>query len=124
MEKRSEQSPIMSQVSGAGSLESLDAIATSPYATAFQPRLPVMTPKGPAHASYRIDYTEEHHVFWVVTLDETQERWAFMNSEIRSLRELARFLAPELPHGRRGLARSRLMASRVQKLGRAGDAWH
>lgn len=40
-------------------------------------------PKGVGFAHLVIDYSQEHHLLWVVFLDETRECWTFKNSDIR-----------------------------------------
>jgi hypothetical protein len=50
----------------------------------IEPSIPVLTPKGPANAHFLLDYTEDHHLFWVCAIRETGEFWTFPNHEIRA----------------------------------------
>ena len=50
----------------------------------LNPPIPVETPKGKGQATLLIDYSIEHHLYWVVFLDESRECWTFSNPEIRS----------------------------------------
>lgn len=47
------------------------------------PTVPLDTPKGTGHAHFLIDYGQEHHLLWVVFLDESGECWTFRNTEVR-----------------------------------------
>jgi hypothetical protein len=49
----------------------------------LNPPLPLETPKGKGYAHFLIDYSQEHHLMWVVFIDETGECWTFQNPEIR-----------------------------------------
>lgn len=49
----------------------------------LNPPLPLETPKGPGYAHFIIDYSQEHHLMWVVFINETGECWTFQNPEIR-----------------------------------------
>ena len=49
----------------------------------LNPPIPVDTPKGKGLAHLVIDYGIEHHILWVVFIDETRECWTFQNPEIR-----------------------------------------
>ena len=49
----------------------------------LSPLIPVETPKGRGLAHFVIDYGEEHHILWVVFIDESCECWTFQNPEIR-----------------------------------------
>ncbi len=51
--------------------------------TRIDPPLPLETPKGSGTAHFLIDYSENHHLIWVVFLDETGECWSFQNPEVR-----------------------------------------
>lgn len=52
--------------------------------TQLNPTIPLNTPRGPGLAHLLIDYGEEHHLMWVVFLDETGECWTFANPEVRA----------------------------------------
>lgn len=49
----------------------------------LNPPLPLVTPKGKGYAHFLIDYSQEHHLMWVVFLDESGECWTFENKHIR-----------------------------------------
>lgn len=51
--------------------------------TQLSPTIPMETPKGKGFAHIVIDYGQEHHLLWVVFIDETGECWTFENKEIR-----------------------------------------
>jgi hypothetical protein len=49
----------------------------------LNPTVPVVTPKGKGFAHFLIDYGQEHHLLWVVFLDNNGECWTFANPEVR-----------------------------------------
>lgn len=49
----------------------------------LNPTIPVETPKGNGIAFFLIDCGVEHHLQWVVFIDETGECWTFENPMIR-----------------------------------------
>ena len=49
----------------------------------LDPAIPMDTPKGPGYAHFLIDYSQEHHLMWVVFIDQTGECWTFQNPEVR-----------------------------------------
>jgi hypothetical protein len=49
----------------------------------LDPPIPLVTPKGKGWAHVLIDRSQEHHIEWVVFLDENGECWTFQNPEIR-----------------------------------------
>lgn len=49
----------------------------------LSPAIPVVTPKGKGMAVGWIDYSEEHHLMWIVIQDETGEVWTWQNPEVR-----------------------------------------
>jgi hypothetical protein len=49
----------------------------------LNPPIPLITPKGKGWAHILIDLSQEHHLQWVVFLDETGECWTFQNPEIK-----------------------------------------
>ncbi len=49
----------------------------------LSPPIPVETPKGKGLAHLVIDPGVEHHLQWVVFIDETRECWTFQNPEIK-----------------------------------------
>ena len=51
--------------------------------TRIDPPLPLETIKGSGFAHFLIDYGVEHHLIWVVFLNESGECWSFQNPEIR-----------------------------------------
>jgi hypothetical protein len=52
--------------------------------TQLDPSLPVTVEgKGKGYAFAVIDYGQEHHLIWVVALDETGEIWSAPNPRVR-----------------------------------------
>lgn len=49
----------------------------------LNPLVPVETPKGSGMAHFLINPGSEHHLEWVVFIDETGECWTFENPDIR-----------------------------------------
>src|SRR6185503_11809859 len=49
----------------------------------LDPTIPMMTPKGPGYALFVVDYSQEHHLMWVVALDDGGEIWMFENPDVR-----------------------------------------
>ena len=49
----------------------------------LDPTIPMMTPRGSGYALFVVDYSQEHHLMWVVALDDGGEIWMFENPEIR-----------------------------------------
>lgn len=49
----------------------------------LDPTIPLTTPKGNGFAHFLIDMGQEHHLIWVVFIDNTNECWSFQNPEIR-----------------------------------------
>lgn len=49
----------------------------------LDPTIPMMTPRGPGYALFVVDYSQEHHLMWVVALDDGGEIWMFENPEVR-----------------------------------------
>lgn len=45
--------------------------------------LPVITPKGFAMAYFLLDYSMDHHLFWICFQDDTGECWTWENPDIR-----------------------------------------
>ncbi len=50
----------------------------------LDPPLPLMTPKGASLCHFLIDYSIDHHLYWVCFINETGECWTFANPEIRA----------------------------------------
>ncbi len=50
----------------------------------LEPPIPVETARGKGLAHIVIDPGIEHHLLWVVFLDESRECWTFPNPEIRA----------------------------------------
>ena len=50
----------------------------------LDPPLPLATPKGSGLAHVLIDYGIEHHLMWVVFMDESKEVWTFANPDVRA----------------------------------------
>lgn len=51
--------------------------------TQLEPTIPLDTPRGRGRAFFLLDYGEEHHLLWIVFLDETGECWTFANPDVR-----------------------------------------
>lgn len=49
----------------------------------LDPPIPLETPKGKGWAHFLIDYSQEHHLMWVVFIDATGECWTVPNPEVR-----------------------------------------
>ena len=49
----------------------------------LDPPVPLDTPKGPGFAHVLIDYGQEHHLLWVVFLNESGACWTFKNPDVR-----------------------------------------
>lgn len=49
----------------------------------LDPQVPVATPKGNGQAIGWLDYSQEHHMIWIVAQDATGEVWLWANSQIR-----------------------------------------
>ena len=49
----------------------------------LDPPVPLDTPRGPGNAHLVIDPGTEHHLQWVVFLNENGECWTFQNPEVR-----------------------------------------
>lgn len=49
----------------------------------LDPPLPLKTSKGDGWAHFMIDYGMEHHIMWVVFLDDTGQCWTFQNPDVR-----------------------------------------
>lgn len=56
--------------------------------TQLCPTIPLDTPKGSGLAWFMIDYSEEHHLMWVVAIDDTGEIWTFKNTEVRAQKNI------------------------------------
>lgn len=55
----------------------------------LDPPLPVQTPKGDGLAHLIIDYGPEHHLMWVVFLDDGGECWTYPNPEVRACNNIS-----------------------------------
>lgn len=53
--------------------------------TQLNPQIPLNTEKGSGMAIAVIDYSSEHHLLWVIILDEGGEIWCVPNNKIRGL---------------------------------------
>ena len=54
----------------------------------LEPPMPLDTPKGPALAHFLVDYGCEHHLYWIVFMDNTGECWTFDNTKIRAQKNI------------------------------------
>ena len=55
----------------------------------LNPVIPVTTPKGDGEAWALIDYSSEHHLMWIVAIDETGEIWTFPNPKVRAQKNIS-----------------------------------
>lgn len=51
--------------------------------TQLNPPIPMWCDKGNGYAIAVIDYSQEHHLIWVIAIDETGEIWAVPNPGVR-----------------------------------------
>jgi hypothetical protein len=51
--------------------------------TQLNPPLYLETPKGCGWCHLVIDYSQDHHLMWVVFIDATRECWTFENTDIK-----------------------------------------
>ncbi len=60
----------------------------------LDPPIELSTPKGNGLCWFIVDYGPEHHLIWVVAIDETGEIWSFANPEVRATKNITmnRFL--------------------------------
>lgn len=66
----------------------------------LKPTLPVeVVGKGKGFAFMVIDYGQEHHLLWVVAMDETREIWTVPNPDVRvqSNWTMGRMVKPSKP---------------------------
>lgn len=54
----------------------------------LDPPLPITTPKGDGLAHLVIDYGPEHHLMWVVFLDDNGECWTYPNPQVRACKNV------------------------------------
>lgn len=64
----------------------------------LNPTIPVSTPKGNGLAWFLLDYSEEHHIMWIVAIDDTGEIWTFPNPEIRAIKNITMGRTLNKPH--------------------------
>lgn len=51
--------------------------------TQLNPQIPLITERGNGQAIAVIDYSEEHHLMWVIILDDNGEIWTVPNDKVR-----------------------------------------
>ena len=51
--------------------------------TQLNPMIPVWCPKGKGYAFGVIDYSQEHHIHYVIAIDDSGEIWTYSNPEVR-----------------------------------------
>ena len=61
----------------------------------LNPPIPVETARGKGFAHVLIDYSQEHHLLWVVFLDATGECWTVPNPEIRLQSNVSMGIRPD-----------------------------
>lgn len=49
----------------------------------LNPPIPMSTPKGDGWAFFMIERSQEHHIEWVIFLDNSGQCWTFQNPEVR-----------------------------------------
>jgi hypothetical protein len=49
----------------------------------LNPTIPMTCPAGAGHAIALLDYSQEHHLIWVIAIDETGEIWSYPNPKVR-----------------------------------------
>lgn len=49
----------------------------------LDPSIPMVCPKGRGRAIMMIDASEDHHIFWVIVLDDSGQIWTCANPEVR-----------------------------------------
>jgi hypothetical protein len=54
----------------------------------LNPPIPMTTPKGAGQAWALIDYGAEHHLMWVIAMDETGEIWTYANPHVRAQKNI------------------------------------
>lgn len=54
----------------------------------LNPPIPLSTPKGNGLAWFLIDYGAEHHIMFVVAIDDTGEIWTFENPVVRAQKNI------------------------------------
>lgn len=54
----------------------------------LNPSIPLERPKGKGQALFLIDPGIEHHLMWVIAIDETGEIWTFSNPEVRAQKNI------------------------------------
>jgi hypothetical protein len=67
----------------------------------LDPTIPLVTPKGTGYAHFLIDFGQEHHLQWVVFIDDTGECWTFENPQVRIQKNftMGRTQLSEIKHG-------------------------
>jgi hypothetical protein len=60
----------------------------------LNPSIPMTCHKGDGYAIALVDYSEEHHLYWVIALNETGEIWMLPNPQVRMQKNITmgRFL--------------------------------
>ncbi len=52
----------------------------------LNPQIPLWTEKGTGYAIAIIDYSQDHHLHFVVALDDGGEIWVMPNHKVRSIK--------------------------------------
>lgn len=63
----------------------------------LNPPIPMSCPKGNGYAIALIDYSQEHHLHWVIAIDATCEIWTYSNPEVRMQKNITLGRNYELP---------------------------
>lgn len=55
----------------------------------LNPTIPMSCPKGEGYAIALIDYSEEHHLHWVIAITQTGEIWTYANPLVRMTKNIS-----------------------------------
>jgi hypothetical protein len=87
----------------------------------LDPTIPMMTPRGSGYALFVVDYSQEHHLMWVVALDDGGEIWMFENPDVRVQSNFTLGRRPDRAFGMRtGRAAAPVQAATEPVNGHAG----
>jgi hypothetical protein len=62
--------------------------------TQLSPSIPMSTPHGIGYAFAVIDYSQEHHLLWVIAIESSGEIWCVPNPQCRVLPNYSLSLKP------------------------------
>jgi hypothetical protein len=55
----------------------------------LNPTIPMTCSKGHGYAIALIDYSQEHHLHWVIAIDSTGEIWTLPNTDVRMQKNIS-----------------------------------